>query len=440
MKAYHQYMDNISVSSTLHQDIMSCADHGRTKRRSNMMKRYTAAFACLAVILFGVVALPQFIQDNVKSKPGDSPSVIPVIPVIQSGSTSDIPSVSNKYTLDFNRAAGQVEAKIYIPGHYWQEVTANDMKSLFPALENTYTIKATANFQSDDNGAALFNIDANVKSVTGREIYIQMAPGEIALDYVFDTEIKKSDVLGTAVTAGYFETKLNHQGLEYVIYFAAFELSDVAYYVELGGAGAEREALEYEISELVGMLIEGGAADMDGFHPVVPERREDRWSLEEARADADFGAYLPLTLPDGFVFEDAMRIIDQERNTLLVIWTGGTGYIDWRVSVLDDRDKNRITSATDTKNYDLAMYPIPRAHSVPGELREMVNNPIFLMDELTLDVVQARTYEAADSGDELGQRMRFGVLDGDILVELNAKGVAAQEIFEMLHQFKGRNR
>ena len=35
------------------------------------------------------------------------------------------------------------------------------------------------------------------------------------------------------------------------------------------------------------------------------------------------------------------------------------GYIDWRVSKVDDKDKKRITSVTDTKNYDLALYPIP---------------------------------------------------------------------------------
>lgn len=122
-----------------------------------------------------------------------------------------------------------------------------------------------------------------------------------------------------------------------------------------------------------------------------------------------------------------MRQINQEHNALLVNWTKGMGYIDWRISVLDDNEKTRITSVTDTKNYDLSLYPIPRANSVPNELREIVDNPIFLIDELTLDVVQARTYEAAD---ELGQRMRFGVLYGDILVEINVKDVSSDVLIE----------
>lgn len=428
MKAYNKYMDKISVSSTLHQKIMSCSDNARTVRRSIIIKRYTAAFACFAMILFGVFTIQELIQNNVTPMPGDTPSVI------QPGSTTPIPSVSNKYALDFNRAAERVEAKIYIPGHYRQELTANDIKSLFPTLESTHTIKATANFQSDINGATLFNIDANAVSESGLKIYIQIAPGEIALDYVFDTETKRSDVLETPVTAGYFGTKLNNKGPGYVIYFATFELSDLAYYVELGGTEAERETLENEISELIGILIEGGAADIDEFHPVVPELREDRLSLEEAHTDIDFGAYLPTTLPDGFVFEDATRYVDQERNALFVSWTEGMGYIDWRVSVLDDNDKNRITSVTDTKNYDLAIYPTPRANSVPDELRNIVDNPIFLINELTLGVVQARTYEATNSDDEQGQRMRFGVLYGDILVELNVKNVSSEILIQILQQ------
>lgn len=430
MKAYNEYMDKISVSGTLHQRLVSCADKARPERRPIMIKRYAAAFACLAVVLLGVFTIPKLMQHNVTPTPGDRHSVL------QPDSRTPIPSVSNKYTLDFNRADGQLANDIGIPGHFWQELTANEIKAVFPALENTHTIKATANFQSDKNGTALFNIDASAKSVSGLETYIQIAPGEIVLDYVFDSETKNSDVLGTAVTAGYFETKPNSKGLRNVIYFATFKLSDVAYYVELGGAEAKKEALKNEISELIGLLIEGGAADLDVLHPVVPELREDRLSLDEARADIDFGAYLPRTLPDGFVFKDALRYINQVQNSLYVNWTKGMGYINWRVSLLDDNDKTRITSVADTKNYDLALYPIPRADSVPDELREVVNNPIFLINELTLDVVQVRTYETSDAGDEPGQRMHFSVLDGDILVELNVKGVSSEVIFDILQQIK----
>lgn len=430
MKAYNKYMDKISVSDSLHQRIMSCTDNVRPKRQSIMIKRYTTVFACFVVVLLGVFTLPKLIQNNVLPTPGDNSSAL------QPGLNSQIPSGSSKYTLDFNKAYAKVAANIAIKGHFWQELNPNEIKAIFPSLEKTHTIKAMANFQSDKNVETLFNIDANAKSISGFEIYIQIAPSEIVLDYEFDSETKSSDVLGTAVKAGYFETKPNSKGLKNIIYFAEFKLSDVAYYVELGGAEAEKEILKNEITEIIGLLIEGGAADIEVFDPVVPELREDQLNIDEAYADIDFGAYLPGTLPDGFIFEDALRFINQEQNTLYVNWTKGMDYINWRVSILDDNDKMRITSVADIKNYDLALYPIPRADSVPDELREIVDDPIFNIDELTIDAVKARTYEIADAGDKPGPRMHFSVLYGDILVELHVKGVSSEEIFDILQQIK----
>lgn len=431
MKAYSEYMNTISVSDTLHQKLVSCADNARPGRRPITIRRYAAAFACLAVILLGVFTIPQLMQHDITPIPDDYPSVS------KPGANTPTPDASSKHELVFNKADGQLaEADIYIPGHFWKELTADELAAVFPGLTDTRTVTATVNFQSDEGNAALFNIDAYVVSTSGLRTYIQIAPDRVRVDYRLEGKTKTSDVLGTEVTAGYFETKPNSKGHRYIIYFASFKLSGVSYYAELGGAEAEKEALKNEISELIGLLIKGGSADLNVFHPVVPELREDQLGLDEARADNDFGAYLPVTLPDGFIFEDALRYINQEQDALFVNWTKGMGYIDWRVSLLDDNDETHITSVADKKNYDLSLYPIPRADSVPNELREIVDNPIFLSEELTLEAIQTRTYEVSDSGDEPGPRMRFSVLYGDILVELNVKGASAEEIFDILQQIK----
>lgn len=430
MKAYNKYMDNILVSSTLHQKIMSRADDARPKRWTIMIKRYTAAFACLAVVLLGVFTIPKLKQHNVTPTPGDNPSVL------QPDSSTPVPDALSKYTLYFNKADSQTAYKIAIPGHFWQELTDEELNAVFPSLTETHSITATANFRSDESGASLFNIDAHAVSAARLKTYIQLAPGEVVLDYGFDVETKISDVLGTAVTAGYFETKPNSEGLRNVICFASFKLSGLGYYVELGGAEAEKETLKEEFTALIGALIKGETADISVFHPIIPELRNDRLSLDEARTDADFGAYLPQNVPSGFTFETAMRFINQKSNYLSALWIKGMGNIYWRVSPLEEDDKARIISVTDTKNYDLALYPIPRAKSVPNELREIVNNPIFRIDELTLDTVRARAYEISDSGDEPGPRMRFSVLYGDTLVELNVKGASSEVIFDILQQIK----
>lgn len=157
-------------------------------------------------------------------------------------------------------------------------------------------------------------------------------------------------------------------------------------------------------------------------------------NLDEAFADTDYGIYLPKNVPAGFSFESAIRFHDEERNCLSVLWTSGMDEIHWYVSKLEENDKARITTVADTKNYDLRLYLIPLAESVPDELYQIVDNPIFDIDDLTLEAVQARTYEVQDSGDVTGPRMNFSVLYGDTLVEISAKGATPEAIFNILRQ------
>jgi len=157
-------------------------------------------------------------------------------------------------------------------------------------------------------------------------------------------------------------------------------------------------------------------------------------SLDEARADDDFGAYLPKSVPSGFTFESAFRFTGDESDFLSVLWTKGMSEIHWSVSRLEEKDKARITSVADRENYDLSLYPIPHAESVPEDMREIVDDPIFRIDELTLDAVKARAFEVRDSGDVSGPRMNFSVLYGDTLVKLNVKGASPEEIYDILKE------
>ena len=75
----------------------------------------------------------------------------------------------------------------------------------------------------------------------------------------------------------------------------------------------------------------------------------------------------------------------------------------------------------------------PFAESVPADKRQIVDEPIFRAEELTLDAVRARTLSVADAGDSAGERMSFAVLfDGDVLVRISTKGVSHEWVFEQL--------
>ncbi len=423
MKTYKEYMDHISVSDTFHRRIMLCVDRVKSNRHKTIIRPYAMVFACL-VLLLGIGTIPRLIEDNVPATKGKTPSTS------HPGVSISIPEVGDEFKLFFNKADMVSGDNIYIWGHFWKELTAGDLQPVFPGVIKTYTVTGTANFQGD---GTLINIEAHAVSDKGYSAYIQTAPEEVILDYVLDGKAKTSDVLGTAVTGGYFKTDKNSKGQRNIIYFASFKLAGISYYVELGGSEEDEIKLEQDISTLIGLIIQGGAADLSAFdNPTIPELREEDLTLKEAQSDADFGGYMPASLPSGFTFESALRFTNQEEDYLSALWIKGMGDIHWRISTLGERGKERITSATDKENYDLSLYPIPRADSVPHELREIVNDPIFLSEELTLEVVKARAYEVEDSGDEAGYRMNFGILYGDVLVEINVKGASPEEILEML--------
>lgn len=164
----------------------------------------------------------------------------------------------------------------------------------------------------------------------------------------------------------------------------------------------------------------------------IPEYRNDPLSFEDARNDPDFGAWFLPELPAGFQRESIRRYRDYRLDYLSGLWTRGYDEIYWQVAPIAEEDRIRITSVTDTEHYDLSLYPIPRAESVPEELREIVDNPIFRIGELTLDAVRARAYRIHDAGDTDGWRMDFSVLYGDILVKVRTKGVDPEWLYGQL--------
>ena len=112
--------------------------------------------------------------------------------------------------------------------------------------------------------------------------------------------------------------------------------------------------------------------------------------------------------------------MNQRQNMLGVTYIRGMGYLTVRVSCMTDADAARLADVDVPSAYDLAFYPVPRAESVPEELRELIDNPIFTAETLTREAVSARSYMLDDAGDTGGYRMRFSVAYDDILVSPKA--------------------
>ncbi len=160
--------------------------------------------------------------------------------------------------------------------------------------------------------------------------------------------------------------------------------------------------------------------------PAAPQ--SETLSAEQAYADADFGAYLCQT-PQSFTAENFRRA----NGCLMAYFSRGYDYVEWNATRCTEADKARIVSLDRPEDYDLSLYSIPFSESVPADKRQIVDEPIFRADELTLDAVRARTLSVADAGDSAGERMSFAVLfDGDVLVRISTKGVSPEWVFEQL--------
>lgn len=195
------------------------------------------------------------------------------------------------------------------------------------------------------------------------------------------------------------------------------------------GLEAARESARFS-NQGEGSLEANGVADLG--KKITPGFIPAKLTLSQAQGDPDFGAYVPQHMP-GFNFESAWRIVNQQRDGLRLNYVKGMRYLTLTISRKTTDDEARIVDLSKPETYDLALYPIPRAESLPNELREIVNNPVFKAEDLSLKAVKTRAYTVNDAGDDnTGYRMNFSVLYGDVVVELNVKGGQPEDIFNIL--------
>lgn len=211
-----------------------------------------------------------------------------------------------------------------------------------------------------------------------------------------------------------------HAGYDQLADFAAAE--EYGYMFFLYGERVSGGDTEYPaIFNASGEVTESTAAC-----PAAPQ--SETLTAKQAYADADFGAYLCET-PRGFAAESFRRA----GGRLMAYFSRGYDYVEWNAARCTEADRARIVSPDCPEDYDLSLYSVPFAESVPADRRQTVDEPIFRAEELTLDAVRARTVTVADAGDSAGERMSFAVLyDGDVLVRISTKGVSPEWVYEQL--------
>ena len=83
------------------------------------------------------------------------------------------------------------------------------------------------------------------------------------LDTVVEGSEYASSVGGVDISAGYFVTKANSQGVKTVIYYASFELGENRIYAECAGVEGESETVKHNLADAILKLIENGEMDLN---------------------------------------------------------------------------------------------------------------------------------------------------------------------------------
>ena len=383
------------------------------------VKIFGSIAACLVLAL--AIAIP-LINSN-----DDLISPTPPIVIYENNGGNDpvIPNGTDQtYELIFNNVTGLMASPPVLdrPQSFFHDLTAEQMNAVLPSLGKGLT--ARAHYFQD---GSLIGV-GTVGSV-GSELHlqIQLAEGEIIQTMLFYEPPEISYVQGIPVT-------VITSGSDQALFFHAdFMLDNVAYRISFIDYRASGQEL---MTELVNRLISGGAADLSVLNdPVIVEVRNETMSLDQARLDPDFGAFLPENIPPGFNFQSAQRIVDQNTNSLFMLWFSEMNSINWSISEPTENDLARIVSVDDREKFDMSLYSIPLMASVPEELFEYVWNPVFLAEEFSLDVVNARAQSIGEGrmGDgragSMGWQMQFSVLFGDVLVAVNTHGPSPEEVW-----------
>ena len=422
-------------------DMIQGVETLRQKKRRPSWKRWGAMAACFCLIVAGAVAIPRITDSGhgyipVPNPDGtiqrvEMPDVYPNHPILRPGDEGYVdpaPTLNpqTSWTIHYNEVSSMIAAnRAFIKGVFTEPLNDAELATLLPSSD-----LACSGYARFDNYGNLLDIELQTETT------LPDSPVNIGLaDYFFGFDYVLSGTEVVSVCNG-----VNYRVYQYQsgnkVELSAYTIINGIYFAfamdvpqdDLEQAKEEfRRVLEYFA------YYEEGEPDLSIIVPEeIPELTEQMFdTLVEAQAEPDFGRYLPSELPTGFGDAIIRRFQFKDSNYLSGMWSRGMDDLTWVVEpYTGEDDAHRLTSVEDKENYDLSLYPIPRASSVPDELREIVNDPIFEAEELTLEAVYCRAYKVDDAGDTNGWRMKFSVKYGDVIVSVSTKGVEPEWLYQ----------
>lgn len=399
------------------------------KARKPVRLKWGAMAACLCLLVAAVTIAPSLLSSDDDLIPVHSfVAPIPGPPVRFDPNQDRQTDVSRTpWTIHYNEVSSMIAAnRAFIKGSFTEPLSDMELAALTPSA----ALICSGYARFDDKGN-LLDIEMQTETTLPEHpVAIGLADYYFGFDYVLSGE----EIVSVC------------NGLDYRVYqytvgntieLSAYTIiNDIYFAFAMDVPQDDLEQAKEEFHRVLECFAhyDEGKPDLSIIvAEEIPELTEVIFStLSEAQTEPDFGRYMPSELPAGFEMSDIRRFKFQASNYLSGSWSKGLDTLSWVVEPYTEEYAHRLTGVDDKKNYDLSLYPIPRADSVPDELREIVDNPIFEAKELTPEAVYCRAYKVNDAGDTDGWRMRFSVKYGDVIVSVSAKGVEPEWLYQQL--------
>ncbi len=419
-----------------------------TGKKKVSWRKYGTLAACFCMLVIGGIGVSQVWNSKpptppIEGNPTESPEVtekaeagkdVPKEPVEMVSPTEPVMPTEVFY---YNEAAAVAIERTYIPRYFEEELRGQKLLAVLPKNEEGMEMTGKAGFDGEGELLMVMLAVSTVTVSTGQRQTVAVTMSDVG--YALSSYAAWSP-FGEAETV-----TSQYNGVEYTLYRCSYDegattaleanmnVGECRFVFSLETATEEfsqaKEAFEQVLVAF--SKYTDGMPDLSAVTPEeIPDSMDEKISLSEAQAVPVFGEYFLNDVPEGYREENIRRYKDKWNDYLSGLWYKGYSDISWKVQFYTEEDAPRMTKVSETERYDLALYSIPRAESVPMELHSVVDNPIFAIEDLTLDAVWKRAYKVEDESDEW--RMRFSVKYGDILVEVSTEGVTPEWLYEEL--------
>lgn len=485
MKYYKSYLERQEISQETHKRLLALGENSLSTGRAVTSRtrwghRWGALAACCALALgLGVWHLAQpappggqtaadAIYPGIKDTygPGEEPPSGFTVAEGPDGEKMMLPCIPyvDYQRVDGELAADAAPARYLIEGSFSQELTKEQIQRTFwgpegkPEVENPkndsgnlpwmlfwqgYTLTGSALY--DRSGSLLWLNIWGENEEADSSFTLTLRPGELPLQCGLYSDVESTDVMGTPVTGWSRE-----EGGLYTC-CSEFMAGEVGVRFEnsggiFGSEYGESASLVQGGAQMFNALLVRQALSQDGGlyldHLLkaeeVPEWRAAEFSsLEDARQEVDFVSYLPAEDLSGYdEFYSRMTYQEGSEHTLYLRWSWGYDDVTIRVELPEgDAEWGNLVDTARPETYDVRLYSIPWADSVPEEYYDTFHSPVFRAVDMSREIVEARAYTLADQGDSDGPRVSFSVLHDDgALVTYSCKGLSIEQVWALVEE------